>query len=168
MPLGRILPRPSGTASKKSACAARVRPSLARLGLGLRSVHAAHDLAGPASRSGPCALACLVRRLRDGDNSTGHGGAAVPRPARTTGDEGAHRAHHAEEGKEVNSFWGSTAPGAFRSSGSSEYVAGNGGGVRLAVKTEEGPTQYSLGQRRSRGRRCWGQQERAGLKASDS
>jgi hypothetical protein len=38
MPLGRILPWPSGTVSVQPACAARMRPSLAWLGLGLRSV----------------------------------------------------------------------------------------------------------------------------------
>jgi hypothetical protein len=43
-------------------------------------------------------------------------GMATPWPACTTGDEGAHPAHHAEEGKEADSFWGSTALGAVRSS----------------------------------------------------
>jgi hypothetical protein len=38
MPLGRILPWPSGTVSVQPAGAARTRPSLARLGLGLRSM----------------------------------------------------------------------------------------------------------------------------------
>jgi hypothetical protein len=81
----------------------------------------------------------------------GLAGAAVPRPARTTGDEGgrARRVHHAEEGKEADTFWGSTPPGVFRSSSSSEYVANNGEGVRLAMKTEEGVAQCSPGQRRS-------------------
>jgi hypothetical protein len=32
-------------------------------------------------------------------------GTAAPRPARTIDDEGAHRVHHVEEGKEADSFW---------------------------------------------------------------
>jgi hypothetical protein len=95
MPLGRILLRPSGIVLAQSACAVRTRPSLALLGLGQSSVRAAHGLAGPASRSGPRALARLARRLCGG-GSTGHGGVAVPRLARTTGDEegGSPRAPH--------------------------------------------------------------------------
>jgi hypothetical protein len=72
-------------------------------------------------------------------------GTATPRLARTTGDEGAHRAHHAEEGKEADSFWGTTALGAVRSSGSPRYIARNGGGVRLVTKIEEGSAQRSPG-----------------------
>jgi hypothetical protein len=61
MPLCRILPRPSGTVLARPACAARPQPSLARLGLGVRSVRgpgpgparpdaSAHDVVRAAAR----------------------------------------------------------------------------------------------------------------------
>jgi hypothetical protein len=57
-------------------------------------------------------------------------GTAAPRPACTTGDEGAHREHHMVKGKEADPFWGLTAPGA----------VGNGGSPRLRWrKREEAP-----------------------------
>jgi hypothetical protein len=59
MPLGRILPHPSGTMSAQPACVARTRPSLARLGL--RSVRGPWP--GPARPS--------AARVPRGDDVTG-------------------------------------------------------------------------------------------------
>jgi hypothetical protein len=57
-------------------------------------------------------------------------GTAAPWPACTIDDEGAHRVHHMEEGKEADSFWGPTAPYMVRNGGSPRCIAGNEGGRR--------------------------------------
>jgi hypothetical protein len=55
MPLGRILPWPSGTVSAQAACAARVQPSLARPGLGQRSARSPRPgLARPGAGASAC------------------------------------------------------------------------------------------------------------------
>jgi hypothetical protein len=62
MPLGRILPRPSGTVPTQLVCATRTWPSLARLGLSQRNAHG---------------LAQLGRRERArGAGASAHDGAA--------------------------------------------------------------------------------------------
>jgi hypothetical protein len=78
MALGRILPRLSGTVSAQPACAACARPSLARLGLGLRS------LCGPRpGLAQPGASMHVPRRERE--RRSARGAARVPRGGDITG-----------------------------------------------------------------------------------
>jgi hypothetical protein len=63
MPLGRILPWPSGTVSAQPACATRAWPSLARLGLGQCSTRGprlgpARPGAGASARDGAARMLC--------------------------------------------------------------------------------------------------------------
>jgi hypothetical protein len=88
-------------------------------------------VAGLGFASWAFAKKAAVHNMEQAGNAAQHAamvhGTAALRPARTTGDDGAHRAHHVEEGKGLDSFWGLTAPGAVRNDGSPRCVIDNGG-----------------------------------------
>jgi hypothetical protein len=94
MSLGRILSRPSGTVPAQPTCAARSRPSLARLGLGQRSAaRAAHGLAQLGRRERWRGTRALWRQphRRTGGGRGKHGGASPARGRRRDRARGRRR-----------------------------------------------------------------------------